>query len=84
MPNPCAQPVPRPRCRSRLGEAAALLPDLERIMNGVVGLTTEGYVDGGDILCCDHEVMIGLSARTTRQAALIDGGLSCPSLRFSL
>jgi dimethylargininase len=59
----------RPGAESRLGEAAALRSDLERVMNGVIDLKTEGFVDGGDILCSDHEVMIGLSARTTRQGA---------------
>lgn len=61
--------VLRPGAESRLGESAALRPDLERIMNGVIALETEGFVDGGDILCSDHEVMIGLSSRTTRQGA---------------
>lgn len=61
--------VLRPGADTRLGEAAALRPDLQRVMNGVIELETDGYVDGGDILCSDHEVMIGLSARTTRQGA---------------
>lgn len=58
----------RPGAESRLGEAAALRPDLASRVD-VVDLHTEGYVDGGDILCSDHEVMVGLSARTTRQGA---------------
>ncbi|MDA8746733.1 dimethylarginine dimethylaminohydrolase [Litoreibacter sp.] len=57
-----------PGADSRLGEAAVLRPDLESRM-GVIDLQTEGFVDGGDILCSDHEVMIGLSARTTQQGA---------------
>ena len=58
----------RPGAETRLGEAAALRSDLESIMP-IIDLKTEGYVDGGDILCSDHEVMIGLSARTTQQGA---------------
>lgn len=58
----------RPGAETRIGEAAALRPDLESIMP-IIDLKTEGYVDGGDILCSDHEVMIGLSARTTQQGA---------------
>ncbi|SHI82228.1 dimethylargininase [Shimia gijangensis] len=61
--------VLRPGAESRLGESAALRPDLERVMNGVIDLETTGFVDGGDILCSDDEVMIGLSARTNRQGA---------------
>ena len=61
--------VLRPGAETRLGEAAALRPELERVMNGVIDLETEGYVDGGDILCSEDEVMIGLSARTNRVGA---------------
>ncbi|WP_299352887.1 arginine deiminase-related protein [uncultured Shimia sp.] len=61
--------VLRPGAETRLGEAAALRPDLTRIMTGVIDLQTEGFVDGGDILCSDHEVMVGLSARTDRTGA---------------
>lgn len=61
--------VLRPGAETRLGEAAALRPDLSRVMNGVIDLQTTGFVDGGDILCSDNEVMIGLSARTNRQGS---------------
>ena len=60
--------VLRPGAESRLGEAEALRPDLTRRMRGV-DLQTSGFVDGGDILCSDTEVMVGLSARTTEQGA---------------
>lgn len=59
----------RPGTETRLGESAALRPDLVKLMNGVIDLETTGFVDGGDILCSDTEVMVGLSARTTRQGA---------------
>ena len=61
--------VLRPGAPTRIGEAASLRPDLTKHMNDVVDLTTDGYVDGGDILCTDDRVLVGLSARTTREGA---------------
>lgn len=60
--------VLRPGAETRLGESAALRPELAQRMD-VIDLDTEGFVDGGDILCSDTEVMVGLSARTTRRGA---------------
>ncbi len=59
----------KPGAASRLGEAAALRPDLVQHVGDVVDLQTEGFVDGGDILCTDDRVLLGLSARTTPQGA---------------
>ncbi|MCF2903499.1 arginine deiminase-related protein [Octadecabacter sp. CECT 8868] len=61
--------VLRPGAETRLGEAAALRPSLVENMNNVIDLETEGYVDGGDILCTDDRVLLGLSARTNIQGA---------------
>ena len=61
--------VLRPGAPTRIGEAASLRPDLTKHMNDVVDLKTDGYVDGGDILCTDDRVLVGLSARTTREGA---------------
>ena len=61
--------VLRPGAPSRLGEAAALRPALTETMRDVVDLKTEGFVDGGDILCTDDRVLLGLSARTTAEGA---------------
>ncbi len=61
--------VLRPGAQTRLGEAAALRPALLEYMNDVVDLVTDGYVDGGDILCTDDRVLLGLSARTNVQGA---------------
>ena len=61
--------VLRPGAETRLGEAAALRPALLDHMNDVVDLMTQGYVDGGDILCTDDRVLLGLSARTNEQGA---------------
>lgn len=59
----------RPGAPTRLGEAAALRADLETHVGRVVDLPLGGSVDGGDILCSDNEVMIGLSARTDAEGA---------------
>lgn len=56
-----------PGTATRRGEAAALRPHLVTVFNGVLDLTTEGGVDGGDILAFNDEVWIGLSDRTDRQ-----------------
>lgn len=56
--------VLRPGAPSRLGEAAALKPVLQGLFPEVWDLPGQGFVDGGDILCSDDEVMVGLSART--------------------
>lgn len=61
--------VLRPGAATRLGEAAALRPALAAHMRDVIDLETDGFVDGGDILCTDDRVLLGLSARTTRQGA---------------
>ncbi len=61
--------VLRPGAASRLGEAAALRPALLENMNEIIDLITDGYVDGGDILCTDDRVLLGLSARTNGQGA---------------
>ena len=53
----------RPGAASRAGEAAMLRPALVAACDGVMDLT-DGHVDGGDILCTDDRVMVGLSART--------------------
>lgn len=58
--------VLRPGAPTRLGEAAALKPVLEGLFPEVHDLPGTGFVDGGDILCSDAEVMVGLSARTDR------------------
>jgi len=56
----------RPGAKSRFGEAAALMPDLQKHFRRVVSLPGDGFVDGGDVLVTDTEVFIGLSERTNR------------------
>ena len=55
--------VLRPGAPSRLGEAAATAPAL-RAVYGRVETVREGFVEGGDILVTDREILVGLSART--------------------
>lgn len=58
----------RPGAPSRLGEAAALAPELGRRFDRVLELTS-GFAEGGDILNTKDAVLIGLSARTDRAGA---------------
>jgi dimethylargininase len=60
--------VLRPGAASRRGEAAVLQPVLERHFERVLSLP-RGSVDGGDVLVLPRQVLIGLSARTTREGA---------------
>jgi len=57
----------RPGAKSRFGESAALMPALQQNFKKVISLPGDGYVDGGDILVTEHEVLIGLSQRTNQQ-----------------
>ena len=59
--------VLRPGAPSRFGEAAQLMPELQKVFTKVVTLSGQGYVDGGDVLVTETEVFIGLSARTNQQ-----------------
>lgn len=58
----------RPGAPSRLGEAASLLPVLERHFDSVAQVR-DGFVDGGDILVLPDEILVGLSGRTDRAGA---------------
>jgi dimethylargininase len=59
--------VLRPGAPSRFGEAANLMPELQKVFRKVVTLSGQGYVDGGDVLVTETDVFIGLSARTNQQ-----------------
>lgn len=58
----------RPGAPSRLGEAAAMAPELAKRFDRVLELT-EGCAEGGDVLTTPREVLIGLSARTDARGA---------------
>ena len=55
--------VLRPGAPSRLGEAAAMEPHLRSLYRTVARIE-DGFVEGGDILVTDREILVGLSART--------------------
>lgn len=56
--------IMRPGAPSRLGEAAALYPILEGIYNTVRTIKGPGFIEGGDILTTETEILVGTSART--------------------
>ncbi len=64
----------RPGAVSRLGEGAALAPELTARFPQVLELS-EGHVDGGDVLVTPQTVFIGQSARTDRAGARALAGL---------
>ncbi len=55
----------RPGAASRAGEGEHLAQTLG-LMTTLVRLPGQGFIDGGDILVTDREVIVGLSARTDR------------------
>jgi dimethylargininase len=56
--------VMRPGAPSRLGEAAEMAPHLQAIYPEVVRIAGPGFIEGGDILVTEHEILVGRSART--------------------
>ncbi len=53
----------RPGAPTRLGEAAAMAPTLTRHY-GEVATIEHGFIEGGDILTTEREILVGRSART--------------------
>ncbi|MFN4170330.1 MAG: dimethylarginine dimethylaminohydrolase family protein [Pseudorhodobacter sp.] len=63
--------IMRPGAPSRLGEAAEMAPHLKKLYGEVRWITGEdSFIEGGDILTTEHEILVGRSARTN--AAGID------------
>ena len=57
--------VMRPGAPSRLGEAAEMAPHLRALYGQVVEVTgADSFIEGGDILVAEREVLVGRSART--------------------
>ena len=57
--------VMRPGAPSRLGEAAEMAPHLKALYGQVVAITGAGsFIEGGDILVTEREILVGRSART--------------------
>lgn len=57
--------VMRPGAPSRLGEAAEMAPHLKALYAEVVAITgPDSFIEGGDILVTEREILVGRSART--------------------
>ena len=56
--------VMRPGAPTRLGEAAAMAPHLRALYGQVLEIKGPGFIEGGDILVTEREILIGRSART--------------------
>ncbi|MCU0901872.1 MAG: arginine deiminase family protein [Cypionkella sp.] len=56
--------VMRPGAPSRLGEAAEMAPHLAAFYDEVARIEGPGTIEGGDILMCETEILVGRSART--------------------
>lgn len=60
--------VMRPGAPSRLGEAEEMAPHLKALYAQVVKISgADSYIEGGDILVTEREVLVGRSARTNAQ-----------------
>lgn len=58
--------IMRPGAPSRLGEAAEMAPVVQRLYGEVQRIDGAGFIEGGDILTTEREILVGLSARTDR------------------
>ena len=56
--------VLRPGAVTRLGEASAMAPHLAQFFSRIETITGPGFVEGGDILVTEREILVGRSART--------------------
>ena len=59
--------IMRPGAPSRLGEAAEILPVLKNLYSEVVSINGPGFIEGGDILTTEIEILVGKSARTNAE-----------------
>ena len=58
--------VMRPGAPSRLGEAAEMAPHLRALYSQVVAIAgADSFIEGGDILVTEREILVGRSARTS-------------------
>lgn len=57
--------IMRPGAPSRLGEAAEMAPHLKALYTQVATITgPDSFIEGGDILVTEREILVGRSART--------------------
>lgn len=59
----------QPGAVSRAGEPIELLEDGRSFFKDIIQQDLGGPIDGGDILCFDDVVLVGMSARTSEQGA---------------
>ena len=59
----------RPGAPSRLGEAAEMRPSLEALYGDVRAIEGPGFLEAGDVLVTEREILVGLSARTDEAGA---------------
>ncbi len=59
----------RPGADTRTGESAAMGQYLKAYYDDVRQIDDPGFIEGGDILVTDKEIIVGLSARTDRAGA---------------
>lgn len=57
----------RPGAPTRFGESAAMRPHLEELYTNVISLQGPGFIEGGDILTTETEVLVGQSSRTSAE-----------------
>lgn len=61
---PEAAVVMRPGAPTRLGEAGEMAPVLSAFFDEVASIEAPGFIEGGDILMTEREILVGTSART--------------------
>ncbi len=54
----------RPGALSRAGEPAAIVPELAKLYSEIREIEGPGFIEGGDILVTESEILVGTSART--------------------
>lgn len=59
----------RPGAATRTGESAGMAAHLAGFYDDVLEIGEAGFIDGGDILTTETEIIVGLSARTNRAGA---------------
>ncbi len=56
--------IMRPGADTRLGEAALMVPILNRYYDDILEIEAPGTIEGGDILTTGSEILVGISERT--------------------
>lgn len=56
--------VMRPGAPTRMGEATAIAPVLSQFYDEVLAVEGPGFIEGGDILTTEREILVGTSTRT--------------------